>query len=247
MAKLVTSNLLTFPMLHRQPKYQSPININTSFLDHREDYPILWSSGFFEKPEEIHLRNNSHTLQLTVVQEEPLFVTSKYFCCKRFYFKHINFHWGYNHQNGSEHSINGIKYPVEMQAVYHQYKTAYLPNVLIISYFFELTNKYHWGLKKVLEVAPLAAKERDQKMKLRLFPLKELLYTPLFSYYTYDGSRTTPPYEENVRWVICEAPLPLCQNQLDVFKNLGKSDKGLRNNCRNIQSRNFRVVTYFIF
>lgn len=197
-----------------------------------------------QTPSAVYIQDKPQTLQVTVTQEEPLYVTSKLVYSNPYYFKYINFHLGYQDANGSEHQIDGQTYPIEMQVVHQQNTAKYLQSYLIISYFFELRNMYYWGFKKLLEVALLAVKQPYSKIPVKPFPLKELVYTPSFSYYTYNGSSTTSPYEENVLWAVSAMPLPICNNQLNVFKKLCKKEKSLRNNFRDIQENNFRAVTY---
>ena len=56
------------------------------------------------------------------------------------------------------------------------------------------------------------------------------------SYYTYEGSLTTPPCTEGVRWVIFDTPIQASSEQLDALR--ARHD----DNVRPLQSRNGRAL-----
>ena len=57
-------------------------------------------------------------------------------------------------------------------------------------------------------------------------------------FYTYNGSLTTPPCTENVRWFILDAPVTVSQRQIDIFAAC------FAPNARPLQSRNGRPVRH---
>lgn len=57
------------------------------------------------------------------------------------------------------------------------------------------------------------------------------------AYYTYPGSLTTPPCDENVTWIVLEQPAQMSQEQFKAFKGI------LGNNFRPIQELNGRKIT----
>ena len=42
-------------------------------------------------------------------------------------------------------------------------------------------------------------------------------------YFTYTGSLTTPPYSEVVTWIVCNAVIPLSENQVSSLVELSKN------------------------
>jgi carbonic anhydrase len=57
-----------------------------------------------------------------------------------------------------------------------------------------------------------------------------------FSYYTYLGSPTTPPYSEIVNWFVLKTPIEISEAELHKFTSLFKSD------ARPIQPVHGRIV-----
>jgi carbonic anhydrase len=55
-------------------------------------------------------------------------------------------------------------------------------------------------------------------------------------YYEFEGSLTTPPCSEGVRWLVLKQPVTLSQAQLDAFRKL------FPRNARPVQPLNGRVV-----
>ena len=55
---------------------------------------------------------------------------------KPYYFVNFHFHWGYNEYEGSEHFINGYKYPLEMHLV-HQNEDG---KIAVIGFLFQVFN-----------------------------------------------------------------------------------------------------------
>ena len=75
------------------------------------------------------------------------------------------------------------------------------------------------------------------------------------SYWTYEGSLTTPPLHETVTWVVFKKPMTVSKEQLSVMRSLkrnsrsgalsyreGMTDKPMINNYRPTQPMNNRIV-----
>ncbi|XP_063072272.1 receptor-type tyrosine-protein phosphatase gamma [Engraulis encrasicolus] len=166
----------------------------------------------------------------------------------RFKAERMEFHWGHsNGSAGSEHSINGRKFPVEMQIYMYNPDdfdslSAAIQEKRIIaamSVFLQVGRKDNvavepiiTGLKRVVH--------HDKETFLGSFTLRELLPVSLGSYYRYTGSLTTPPCSRVVEWIILSQPVYLSHTQLDSFYSIFtteqqdhvKSVEYLRNNHR---------------
>ena len=75
------------------------------------------------------------------------------------------------------------------------------------------------------------------------------------SYWTYEGSLTTPPLHETVTWVVFKKPMTVSKDQLSVVRSLkrisrsralssraGMPDKPMVNNYRPTQPMNNRIL-----
>ena len=112
----------------------------------------------------------------------------------------------------SEHTIEAIPFPMEMQLIHKNNFNEYL----IIAILFEqggITNQQlnkFWGHfpKKIGELSH----EHVFNFK-RIFPRKK-------HYYTYEGSLTSPPCSENVHWVIMQEYVIVSKEQIRSFEKI---------------------------
>ncbi|KAJ3604775.1 hypothetical protein NHX12_026827, partial [Muraenolepis orangiensis] len=136
----------------------------------------------------------------------------------------LHFHWGSPSSNGSEHTVDGHRYPVEMHVV--NMKSVH-PNVsvalddptglAVLGVFIDVAyaDNEHFGhiAKKLSSVA-----YKGQTTSVKPFPLIGLLpQQHLGQYYRYHGSLTTPPCSQAVVWTLYEVPVPISWSQLERF------------------------------
>uniref|UniRef100_A0A671PA56 protein-tyrosine-phosphatase n=1 Tax=Sinocyclocheilus anshuiensis TaxID=1608454 RepID=A0A671PA56_9TELE len=176
----------------------------------------------------------------------------------RFKAEKLEFHWGStNGSAGSEHSINGKKFPVEMQIYFYNsddfdsLSTAIKERRIIaaMAVFFQVAKKVNiaaepiiTGLKRVVH--------HEKETNLGPFILRDLLPSSLGSYYRYTGSLTTPPCSKVVEWIIFSRPVYLSYHQLEAFYSIFtteqqdhvKSVDYLRNNHRPTQNLGSRQI-----
>lgn len=50
------------------------------------------------------------------------------------------------------------------------------------------------------------------------FPLKDVIGSDKFAFYSYEGSLTTPPCTENVNWIFSRTVLQLQQSDVILFR-----------------------------
>uniref|UniRef100_A0A8C1KPR3 protein-tyrosine-phosphatase n=1 Tax=Cyprinus carpio TaxID=7962 RepID=A0A8C1KPR3_CYPCA len=176
----------------------------------------------------------------------------------RFKAEKVEFHWGStNGSAGSEHSINGKKFPVEMQIYFYNsddfdsLSTAIKERRIIaaMAVFFQVAKKDNiaaepiiTGLKRVVH--------HEKETNLGPFILRKLLPSSLGGYYRYTGSLTTPPCSKVVEWIIFSQPVYLSYHQLEAFFSIFtteqqdhvKSVDYLRNNHRPTQDLDSRQI-----
>ncbi|CAH1779619.1 unnamed protein product [Owenia fusiformis] len=156
-----------------------------------------------------------------------------------------HFHWGKHLKKGSEHTINGLQYPLEMHIVTKLATgKSTCAELAVLGFFFEISKERNqaWdaliaGLKDV--------KKEDQATVLDKVNLQELITGETDSgFYRYFGSLTTKPFSEIVIWTLFKETIKLSASQLAQFEKLlehgGKHH--IVNNFREVQDLNGRTV-----
>ncbi|GHV76060.1 carbonic anhydrase [Spirochaetia bacterium] len=187
---------------------QSPINIDTSFL-------IVPQSGYlapaFNYTETDYvLENNGHTIELIPENgNNHINLDGIDYVLQQFHF-----------HSPSEHRIDGKSFDLEVHFVHKDHDG----NVTVAGILFNegAENNILKELFAVLEKKGLAAGARV-KPEAPLNPAKLFAIgidgraVPL---YRYNGSLTTPPCTEGVKWCISSLPQELSKAQLAAFRSL---------------------------
>ena len=193
---------------------QSPINIRLAKVEYDPHLHPLSLNGYSSN-DSAYLWRFSHNGH-TIVAHPPALARlsiSGADLLEEYYLDQIHLHWGYNIYQGSEHTINGIKYPLEMHFV-HQ--SRYSRTLAVLSLLFRIRLEENPSLDELLAIVnetidSSITVERQMNIS-RLFPG----VSPL-RFYRYDGSLTTPPCTEGVRWIISARFIPIAPSQWKVF------------------------------
>jgi len=173
----------------------------------------------------------------------------------KFHLHQLHWHWGEEDDKGSEHSVGGTKYPMELHLVHvatedHNDTTQDDYRFVVLAFFYEVSVTRNTGLDKLLiyikEIADEGTEGIDHVIKpfhaVRISDFLPLDMKPQ-KYYFYKGSFTTPPCTENVAWVVFNQTEPISSEQLAVFRRLrNKEGKSLAGNFRDRQPLNGREV-----
>ncbi|NXR79967.1 CAH9 anhydrase, partial [Pycnonotus jocosus] len=170
----------------------------------------------------------------------------------------FHLHWGVPGQPqtspGSEHSIDGEKYPMELHVVHIREDVSDVteakktPDGLAVLAFFvkaDEENKNYATLLSELE----NIKYKGQSAQVDALPLSSLLppEEELGRFYRYEGSLTSPDCYEGVVWTVFEKPVELSPAQLSQFSALhfGMTNSTLMmENFRPVQPLNGRQVLW---
>ncbi|XP_060095403.1 receptor-type tyrosine-protein phosphatase gamma isoform X3 [Heteronotia binoei] len=237
--------------------HQSPIDI----VDHQahvgEEYQEIKLDGFDnESSNKTWMKNTGKTV--AILLKDDYFISGAGLP-GRFKAEKVEFHWGQsNGSAGSEHSINGRRFPVEMQIYFYNpddfdsFGTAIQEKRIIgaMAVFFQVNQRDNPALEPIIHGLK-GVVHHEKETFLDPFVLRDLLPATLGSYYRYAGSLTTPPCSEIVEWIIFRMPVPISYRQLEAFYSIFtteqqdhvKSVEYLRNNFRPQQSLNNRVVS----
>uniref|UniRef100_A0A8C3RY60 Alpha-carbonic anhydrase domain-containing protein n=1 Tax=Chelydra serpentina TaxID=8475 RepID=A0A8C3RY60_CHESE len=203
---------------------QSPINIDRRKVQRDSNLGDLLFEGYDQAPPgKWRLMNNGHTggylCQTPSLPPSlaPQTLFSKYRALQ------FHFHWGNLKENGSEHTIDGHQFPMEVSGE----RWSCLMGVVVHS-----SRRVHSSV--LLRTPPVADKDNEyvhssvtyfvicwDRIVIRIsstFCLNNLLpsVAKLSKYYRYQGSLTTPDCTEVVVWTLFEEPIPISQSQVKV-------------------------------
>ncbi|WP_456458531.1 carbonic anhydrase [Nitratifractor sp.] len=162
--------------------------------------------------------NNGHTEQVNIQSGSYIVVDGMKFELKQFHF-----------HTPSENTINGRSFPLEAHFV-HLDKEG---NIAVVALMFEYGNS-NKVLEKIWSVMP--EKEGKKSLTLSGDDIEKLLPKDR-SYYRFNGSLTTPPCSEGVRWFVLKTPVKVSREQVEKFAKIMKYP-----NNRPVQPINARVI-----
>ncbi|NXT06612.1 CAH15 anhydrase, partial [Prunella fulvescens] len=235
--------------------YQSPVNIVTRNVEHDRSLKPLTFEGYDVKGSaQWDLENNGHTK--VALDASPK--VSGGGLGRKYKAVEFHFHWGDPNkpQNvpGSEHSIDGEKYPMEFHIVHIREDVSDVTEAkkttdgLAVLAFFVKADKHNKNYETLLSKLK-AIQSKGQSAKVDPVPLSSLLppEEDLGRYYRYQGSLTTPDCYQGVTWTIFEMPVKLSMSQLSQFAVLhfdGNNSTLMMENFRPAQPLNGRRVLW---
>lgn len=163
--------------------------------------------------------NNGHAIQANYEGDSHITVGGKTY-------KLLQFHF----HSPSENTINGRSFPLEAHLVHKDADG----NLAVVAVMFE-SGAGNSALKDIWSYMPAKA-GTDRLVSHLSVNAADILPTGR-DYFAFDGSLTTPPCSEGVKWMVLEQPVSLSREQLSKFRQtLGGP------NNRPIQPLNGRVV-----
>ena len=194
-------------------KNQSPINITSSF---EADLDPL---NFHYTTSQVKILNNGHTVQVNIKKGSYLQLAES-----RYELIQYHFH------TPSENNIHGKVFPLEAHFV-HADKDG---NLAVIGVMFE-EGKENKQLSELWKKMPMKSGE-NYPLTSQAKNINKLLPDNK-EYYRFNGSLTTPPCSEGVKWMVLSTPLTISKEQVEKFSH---AVHGFNN--RPIQDLNARVI-----
>ncbi|XP_057331686.1 carbonic anhydrase 1-like [Microplitis mediator] len=145
-----------------------------------------------------------------------------------YHFNSIILNWGLTDDNGSQHTIDSMRYPLEMQLVhikaeYDSLEDAIVSknkeSVAIVSFLFEKGDNDNSTLDPIITNL---SRVTDANTKVYIPPFYLDTLFPLFEskFYSYNGSLAQPPYSEIVTWIIQSKLLGVSSFQMAQFRKV---------------------------
>jgi len=205
-------------------------------------------------------KNNGHTAQLDVVATLPddVGVLTGGPLEGEYKILQLHFHWGSNDLVGSEHTLQGESFPIELHIVHVKKGEADPLNtprgLAVTGFFFQIEPADNAALSPlVTELARITEANSKIAMLNSSFRISDLVAgvapvggAPATTYSTYDGSLTTPGCNEVVHWINFLTPINISASQLAMFRTLDDVyGKEIVDNFRPPQPLNGRTVDFF--
>ncbi|XP_061922311.1 receptor-type tyrosine-protein phosphatase zeta isoform X1 [Entelurus aequoreus] len=203
---------------------QSPVDIDETFSQVRLQYQNLQLEGWDRlTAQSTTIHNNGKTVAITVGGN---FFISGGGLSSRFRVDTITFHWGRCNTTleGSEHSLNGMKYPLEMQIYGYDPEdvqsvdeaTRESGRIAALAVLFQISLDDNDNLNPLVDAVNTVSRF-GKSGSVEAFSLQSLLPNNTDKYYIYNGSLTSPPCWETVEWLVFKQPVDISQSQLEVF------------------------------
>lgn len=193
-------------------KNQSPVNVVTTMDADLEALALDYKAASTD------VINNGHTVQLNFAAGSTLTIDGIAFELKQFHF-----------HTPSENNIDGKSFPLEAHFV-HLDKDG---NIAVLALMFE-EGAENAELAKVWAKMP---KNGGETNPLALADIAKAMLPADLDYYRFNGSLTTPPCTEGVRWLVLKTPVTVSKAQVEQFATVVHGA-----NNRPIQAQNARVI-----
>ena len=195
---------------------QSPINIETAKTEKDDEVEEL---KFNYAPTNFSLANNGHTIQGNPAAiDNSIVVDGEEYKLAQFHF-----------HTPSEHQFNGQNFDMELHLVH---KSA--SNELAVIGLMIKEGAANSALEQSWKVLPKEVTTKDVKVTeaidlMGLLPENKQTFR-------YEGSLTTPPCSEEVKWIVLEQPIEMSKEQINLFRQI------FEDNHRPVQPLNDREV-----
>lgn len=195
---------------------QSPINIDSSQVKMGEE---LENIEIQYEPSQLSIINNGHSIQATpAAPSNSIVIEGKEYKLAQFHF-----------HTPSEHQINGQQMDMELHLV-HQDANGELA---VLGVMIQ-EGKENEKLAPIWDVLQMNESENDINID-ETVDIQALLPSDQTTY-SYNGSLTTPPCTEEVKWIVFEEPIEMSKEQIQAYQ------KVFPENQRPVQPLNEREI-----
>ncbi len=167
----------------------------------------------------------------------------------------IHFHWSLNDATGSEHTLNGTQFPIEVHLVHYDSK---YPNfsaaassndskaLAVLGLFLVAGNEddINESFDVISDNLPFEYQPEESRVNVSL-DLHWMLPYQHDTFFRYLGSLTTPNCTEAVEWTVMEGPIRVKPSEIARFRRvLNHEGEFMGLNYRPVQPLGIRRLEY---
>ncbi|KAM5157287.1 carbonic anhydrase 2-like [Mantella aurantiaca] len=206
---------------------QSPIDIHTQEAKYDPSLPPL--SVSYDPSTALLIINNGHAFNVEFEDSDDRSVLKGGALEGTYRLKQFHFHWGSCNGQGSEHTVDGVKYEAELHLVHWNTKygsfgeaVKHCDGLAVLGVFLKV-GEARKQLQPVIDVLTLIPTKGKQAPFNNYNPSG--LLPKSLDFWTYSGSLTTPPLLQCVVWNVLKEPITVSSEQLSALRDLYFNDE----------------------
>lgn len=172
-------------------------------------------------------------------------------------FAQIHFHWGEDDSTGSEHTLNGAAFPLEVHLVHYdsQYpsfsaaaQSGDPKGLAVLGLWLApgTEEDINESFDTIAANLPILYQPNESHIPIPL-DLHWMLPDKRETFFRYMGSLTTPNCSEVVEWTVMETPIYVKPSEIERFRQvLNHEERLMRLNYRPVQEIGNRQVEYLV-
>ncbi|XP_013379637.1 carbonic anhydrase isoform X2 [Lingula anatina] len=230
---------------------QSPVNIVTADVQVDSTLDDLVLTNYDDSSTKTWtLSNNGHAVKVDVDDGGYRLNSSKF--SHAYKLVQFHWHWGNVSTQGSEHTIDGTEYPLELHFVH--YSTAYntindaisqSKGLAALGVMFTIQSSDNQAMKPIFDLLSNVNASGSSHTFNYTGSLMSFLPSDK-SYYRYMGSLTTPACQESVVWTLLQTPVGISEAQMNQLRTNPMFENNVDymvNNYRPPQPLNGRTIS----
>ncbi|XP_050515806.1 carbonic anhydrase 2-like [Diabrotica virgifera virgifera] len=230
--------------------FESPIDINLKNAKEMDLPPLIWMN-FETPPKKTKITNTGHTIIFSAKWKEERPYIANGPLIGKYVFSNFHFHWGADAMEGSEHSVDGYKYPAELHVLF--FRSSYLTQEAALKeqdgcaalvYLFNLQDEINPTFQIIIQSLEHIADANCSK-KIENIVLTKLIKPFQDDYFFYWGSVSTEDCIHYIMWLIAREPIGISIEQLNALRYIfDENGDPLLRNYREVQDLHNRTILH---
>lgn len=227
---------------------QSPIDYKSSEITYNQSLGSFTLTGYTDVNTTLEMTNKNFALKVSLGAEKKANLSGGSLPGV-FTLVQYHMHWGNSSKDGSEHTVGGVAYPMEMHFVHYNTKYPNISEALnhwdglaVLGVFFEESANDNANLSPMLDHISNVTND-GEKVSISKFDLMTIMPSNKAEFYRNNGSLTTPGCQEAVTWTVFKNRLTISKRQLDLLRTLKDSKNAtIVKGYRPVQAVNGRTI-----